>query len=166
MTAPDLYAVPRPGSSGSPGTVASVFINWGPTPTDLDFYMRTSTGQRVGYLDGYNAPPNNVPEVIWDNDDTNGTGPETMTFTSLVANKRYKFYVHNWSNQVPGTTTWGDRTKVRLRMFDSTCFKTPIYMVSSGGGIWWSVMTMSVNGSGVVSTSEINTFSDTEPGNP
>ncbi len=169
VTAPSIYGVPRPDGVN---TTATAYINWDTTPLDLDFHMKSSTGNWVGYGQHYNAPNNlnepNSPvnpyyaqEMTFDVDDTDGTGPETMTYQSYVSGKTYRFYVYNFSNQVNGTTTWGDRAKLMFRMFDSACNEQKIVAPASGGGKNWVIGDLKDG-----ALTPINNFSDTEPAQP
>eukprot|EP00597_Dinobryon_sp_UTEXLB2267_P016333 CAMPEP_0201093174 /NCGR_PEP_ID=MMETSP0812-20130820/1738_1 /ASSEMBLY_ACC=CAM_ASM_000668 /TAXON_ID=98059 /ORGANISM="Dinobryon sp., Strain UTEXLB2267" /LENGTH=388 /DNA_ID=CAMNT_0047345221 /DNA_START=2002 /DNA_END=3165 /DNA_ORIENTATION=+ len=76
-----------------------VVLSWGEEPRDLDLYCKTNFKPELVYYSAKNKGGSKNPEmgmIELDKDITTGKGPETITFTPM-ADKKYRFYVHNFS---------------------------------------------------------------------
>lgn len=160
-TANPIIAAPRP-----VGGSMLIYVTWGASPSDLDFHMKTSAGECMGYRcgSGYGS----ASGATWDLDDTNGNGPETITINTLVPGRKYRFYVHNYSG---GSFVSSD---LKWQMWDSSCSILPAF--SSPGGSasdrFWSIATFQASDPlpgtfpKVSVIQSPNTFTGSEPGNP
>jgi hypothetical protein len=74
-----------------------VVLTWGAKPKDLDAHVRTNNGTDVSFHKKKFKQGDS--EVYLDVDNTNGFGPETITLKKVKG--IHKFYVHNYSNDVP-----------------------------------------------------------------
>ena len=88
-----IAAVPPP----PPGTYR-VTLTWGPQPADLDAHLTgpDGAGGRFHVFFGDTAPSG--AGATLDHDDTDGGGPETVTFTP-THDGTYRFSVYNYSEQ-------------------------------------------------------------------
>lgn len=82
-----------------------VILNWNETPTDLDSHLLGASGVDDGQYDyhlyfrnmaAYGEESSEIATL--DVDDTNGEGPETVTFKASDAGK-YTYYIHNYSRE-------------------------------------------------------------------
>jgi cysteine-rich repeat protein len=136
-----LVGIPRPGTDKNSGTIATSFIEWGSTPSDIDFYVWSFlTGMtvdqaisKVGYQSGYNGtpayngPPKHMPEAIFDTDAQQAYGPETISFIDWRDLKSYNFFAVNYYfdankwNPPQSSQGWGSKKQNIFRMYDSNC---------------------------------------------
>jgi len=125
------------------GSQFRVVLTWGSNPQDLDSHLVGNLADGSSYhiaynnKNGYNAEYERVANL--DVDDTNGYGPETVTFTVDVGST-YEYYVHWYS----GYGTWGtSEAKVELYNGDNliAVYNVPMGNTSSGGR--WNVFKLS-----------------------
>ena len=69
-------------------------LQWGNTPRDLDLHL-LSDDFHISYRDMRNIP--NLANL--DRDDIDGEGPETITLDRVDSSKKYRVFVHNYSNE-------------------------------------------------------------------
>lgn len=69
-------------------------LQWDKTPRDLDLHL-VSDDFHISYRDKTDVPH----QGRLDRDDTNSYGPETITLDRVEANKSYRLFVHNYSNE-------------------------------------------------------------------
>ncbi len=124
ITVPDLILVPRPGGPLNPGIAASMFITWPPT-RDMDFYVRDQIRTPVGYEygdtgDSNGAPSPRMDEIVFDVDDRDGRGPETISLRYLADGRAYRFYAKNYDLD----QSWDMVTILKSKLFDQTCSQT------------------------------------------
>lgn len=85
-------------------TNLSIKLTWGNSPSDLDSHtLGANSDEHVYYVDKGSLLE--APYIELDVDDTTGMGPEITTFSRVARNRRYSFYVHNFSGSfTPGQT--------------------------------------------------------------
>ena len=79
-----------------------------------------------------------------DVDDTNGSGPETITLTNQVAGQ-YRYYVHNYSGRAGGTPLLiqsGARVRVFRGATEIASFTVPTSWGGTGNPTFWEVFSL------------------------
>ena len=73
-----------------------VVLEWGNSPKDLDLHLVSNN-----FHISYNNMKNYENQAMLDIDSRNGYGPETITLDFIEEGKPYRFYVENYSKEVP-----------------------------------------------------------------
>ena len=110
-----------------------IVLTWGSTPRDLDSHLFTPGGAEVYF--GSRGSQAGSPYAALDVDDTDGSGPETITITRLSAGT-YAYSVYNYSNEAALSASGA---RVQVYQGDSSVGS---YTVPGGSGRWWNVFTM------------------------
>ena len=90
----------------------SIKLTWGAEPQDLDSHtLAANSDEHIYYSEQGSLAV--APFVALDVDDTTGYGPEVTTISRLAKNRKYRFYVDNYSGTFdPGQT--GSPARVEL----------------------------------------------------
>jgi hypothetical protein len=130
---PDLIMSPLAG-----GAVARIVLTWGSDPRDLDSHLTgpNPSGSRFHVWYSNKGACAADPFVCLDVDDTNGGGPETITFTQIRAGV-YRFYVHDFTNQSNNQSTALGSSGARVVLYRGGNVST--FFVPSGTGNVWAV---------------------------
>jgi len=149
------------GSTGRINAFATIVLNWGANPSDLDSHLTgpitndsrfhvyyvhrletdTNTAS-TGITEGPCATPNVVANL--DRDDTSSYGPETTTLCRVIPGGLYKYYIHHYS----GTSTIAESSaSVTLSLANGTTrtFTAPS-TGSTGDNDIWHVFNVDANG--------------------
>ncbi len=110
-----------------------IVLTWGATPRDLDSHLFVPGGAEIYY--GSRGIQTASPFAALDVDDTNGSGPETITIARLSAGT-YTYSVYNYSNEAAISAS-GARVQVYRGDGVIQSFTVP-----GGTGRWWNVFTM------------------------
>lgn len=141
-------------------TNLSIKLTWGERPLDLDSHtLGANADQHVFY-----ASPGSLteqPYIALDVDDTTGLGPEVTTFSRLARNRRYSFYVHNFSNTFdPGQTRSPARVEITSggtqRVFTPPSGETELTR-------YWHVFDLTTNQQCLVTVVPVQRFTVAEP---
>lgn len=143
-------------------TNLSIKLTWGEFPEDLDSHtLGANPDHHIFYssLGSLAAQP----YIALDVDDVTGYGPEVTTFSRLARNRRYSFYVHNYSGTFgPGQTDSPARVEITLggtqRVFSPPTGET-------GATAYWHVFDLTTNSACVVTVVPIQQFRNAEPVN-
>lgn len=149
------------GSTGRLNAFATIVLNWGANPSDLDshltgpitsdsrfhvyFVNRTHNDTNTvstGITEGPCATLNVVANL--DRDDTSSYGPETTTLCRVIPGGLYKYYIHHYS----GTSTIAESSaSVTLSLANGTTrtFTAPS-TGSTGSNNIWHVFNVDANG--------------------
>ena len=115
-------------------------LTWGATPRDLDSWLLTPTGVRVGYSS--KGSQSSAPYAQLDVDDTTSYGPENVSIYHYTPSGGavYKYYVHQYSSDgaIGGC---GARVSVQSQTGILRTFVCP-----GGAGRYWHVFNMYANG--------------------
>lgn len=144
-------------------TNLSIKLTWGDLPRDLDSHtLGANADEHVDYtsLGSLTA----APYIELDVDDVTGLGPEITTFSRVARNRRYSFYVHNYSQTFgPGQTDSPARVEITSggtqRVFTPPAGETNQTM-------YWHVFDIVTNNNCVVSIVPVQQFRIAEPTNP
>ena len=149
------------GSTGTSNAFASIVLNWGANPSDLDSHLtgpittdsrfhvyfshpsQTDTNTAsTGITEGPCATANVVANL--DRDDTSSYGPETTTLCRVTPGGLYKYYIHHYT----GSSTIGaSSASVTLSLANGTTrtFTAPS-TGSTGSNDIWHVFNVDANG--------------------
>ena len=141
----------------------SIKLTWGAEPEDLDSHtLAANRDEHIFYGQPGELAAN--PYVALDVDDTSDFGPEITTISRLARNRRYQFYVDNYSSSYhPGQT--GSPARVELiyagRQFVFTppageTMQTPV----------WNVFQLATDANCNVTVLPLQQFLSSEPANP
>ncbi|MBN2412799.1 PKD domain-containing protein [candidate division KSB1 bacterium] len=110
-------------------------LSWDDLPQDMDIHLITPEIGGKPYEVSYRntGSKNSPPYAVLDIDDTNGSGPETITVYSLVTGT-YKCYVENFSKTPAITTSNGI-----VQVYGTTGLLHTISVPTSGTGEYWYV---------------------------
>ena len=118
-----------------------VVLYWGTQPADLDSHLlgtsNRNTAYHICFPSEYKKPEKAYGEAELDTDDTNGEGPETVTFT-VTNNRTYVYYVHDYSNQRNSRNTQLASSGAWVEVYRGNQ-RIKVYYVPSGTGIYWEV---------------------------
>ena len=143
-------------------TNLSIKLTWGNSPSDLDSHtLGANSDEHVYYVD--KGSLSNAPYIELDVDDTTGSGPEITTFSRVARNRRYSFYVHNFSQSfTPGQT--GSPARVELTSGGTQRVFTPP-AGETNQTLYWHVFDLVTNNSCGVTVVPVQQFRMTEPTN-
>lgn len=112
----------------------SIKLTWGETPRDLDSHTNgANSSDHIYYASKGSLTA--LPFVGLDVDDVSGFGPEVTTVSKLAKNRRYKFYVDNYSRTYnPGQT--GSPARVEVLNNGAQSVFTPPGGETSSTRIW------------------------------
>jgi uncharacterized protein YfaP (DUF2135 family) len=103
------------------------------------------------------------PYIALDVDDVSGFGPEVTTFSRLARNRRYSFYVHNYSQSFgPGQTDSPAKVEITSAGVQ-TVFTPPAGETEET--LYWHVFDLTTNQQCVVTIVPIQRFTTAEPVN-
>lgn len=147
---PDLVMSPA-------GSVARIVLTWGSVPNDLDSHLTGPTsGTRFWVYYGSRGSCSGIsPFVCLDVDDTNGNGPETMTFTQITPGV-YRYYVYDYSNRNNNSSTVLGASGAKVEFYVGN---NPVrtFFVPGGTGNAWAVFTW--DGTTVTTLNQLYTIS-------
>lgn len=110
-----------------------IVLTWGATPRDLDSHLFVPGGAETYYSS--RGTQTSSPFAALDVDDTNGSGPETITIARLSAGA-YTYSVYNYSNEAAISASGA---RVQVYRGDGV---VQSFTVPAGTGRWWNVFTM------------------------
>ncbi len=123
-------------------------LQWGSTPSDLDFHLTgpTATAGRFHVYYGSPGSLTSAPFASLDRDDTSAFGPETITISQLAAGGPYRFSVHDFSNlnadsDSPSSALAGSGATVTLYL--ASGFSQVFPVPPDQDGTLWTVFTFS-----------------------
>eukprot|EP01038_Epipyxis_sp_PR26KG_P004797 gene4797-6724_t len=127
-----------------------VVLSWNAKPADLDLYCATSFEPKRIYFAKKNIGGSKSAEkgmIELDVDVRNGNGPETITFTPN-ATKKYRFCVHNYSNEIPIFESGAKIELFRGSDADVMVFQIPRDIIENSR--WWHVLDIENNDIAIV----------------
>jgi len=144
------------------GTNLSIKLSWGALPLDLDSHtLGANPDDHVYYID--KGSLSDSPYIALDVDDVNGFGPEVTTFARLARNRRYSFYVHNFSQTFdPGQTASPARVEI-TNGGSQRVFTPPVGETNQT--LYWHVFDITTNNNCAPTIVPVQRFSMTEPTN-
>ena len=139
----------------SPELGASQFLivlTWGDNPADLDAHLTGPDGDDGRFHVYFSALGNPnlalTPHVHLDRDDTDGTGPETITVDRLLSGGRYRFSVHDYSNQSSTSSQDLGGSGAKVEVYGSGNQLLGTFNVPNQSGTLWTVF--EINELGVI----------------
>ena len=128
-------------------------LTWDSLPADLDAHVFTdidSTQYEIYY--SQRGSDTSLPWVFLDHDETQGFGPETMTFAKVLDTCRYAVYNYSGSPDITNSHAHVDLYKGQdlLRSYD---------IPTTGTGTWWYVFDLAPDGTII----NQNLITDTNP---
>lgn len=140
----------------------TIEMRWGAAPRDLDSHLvgpGTGGGQFHVYYGNRNLRETDGTFVATlAADDTNGFGPELTTLYTRTPGE-YLFYVHRFSTEAG----W-DVSEASVTVRDSVSGINTVFTISDEAtGRYWSVFTLTISDTGLVTVSPVDTYSETEP---
>ena len=152
----DLFLLPS-GWSGS----GTIILDWGDRttcgsgtgPEDLDVHLVFDT-YHIYYANTDDGPPGS--EAHLDLDCTDTGGQETISIDAFVADETYKYYVKSFSGDSFDTT-------VNVRMVNASGAVIASWTASNNSNNYWYVFDIVVDGSGVSSIQNQDTYMSSAP---
>lgn len=127
-------------------------LSWGSNPTDLDSHLYVPTGQSSTYHIDYNnkgdsdGTLNTIPFAGLDTDEVQGYGPETIAISwngsALYYPRVYRYFVHNYSNDLPINAS-----NAQIRVYRNGTLIQTFTPPAGCTGIYWHVFDMAANSS-------------------
>lgn len=116
-------------------------LSWGKSPRDLDAHILGPTPQGGEFHISYRTMKTWERRHFLDRDDTDGTGPETITLERLDPGT-YTFAVHDYTNRtVPGSTKLSYSGAV-VRVYRESTMIGEIFIREGRPGSVWRVFTL------------------------
>lgn len=145
------------------GGTLSVKLTWGQSPSDLDSHtLGANADDHVYYVAKGSLTAQ--PYIALDVDDTTGFGPEVTTFSGIARNRRYSFYVHNFSGTfAPGQTLSPARVELTAGG-TQTVFAPP--SGETADTEYWHVFDLTTDDNCVITVVPVQQFKQVEPTNP
>lgn len=144
------------------GNNLSIKLTWGSAPSDLDSHTLGANSDEHVYFSSKGSLTA-APYIALDVDDVTGFGPEVTTFTRLARNRRYSFYVHNYSETFsPGQT--GSPARVELTAGGTQTIFTPP-AGETNQTEYWHVFDVTTNNNCAITVVPVQQFSIAEPTN-
>jgi uncharacterized protein YfaP (DUF2135 family) len=127
-------------------------LSWNNEPEDLDSHLETPNIEGQTYHISYEetGSKDSAPYVTLDNDETDGYGPETITIHQLFTTGTYKYYVHNYSEEIDLAGCGA-----QVSIYDSEGLQHIVTVPANGTGLYWQVCTIDGNGN-ISIVNEIN----------
>ena len=131
-----------------PSGAVRVTLSWGAEPDDLDSHLTGPNGQGGRYHLYYGT--DYIETDTLDVDDTDGFGPETITFYPTRRDGMYRYSVHNYANQtgtgargIAGRTGDGRPARVELvvtnaqgAVTDTRVYTAPVAGSDASANTW------------------------------
>ena len=146
-----------------------IVLRWGSTPSDLDSHLvgpgvnndrfHIYFGQRNYYAGGSHDSSSRLYAADLDYDDTTSYGPEVTTIRKLTPGDYY-FYVHDFSNGSSATSTEMATSGATVNVYRGSS-STPLGSFSisaASNGTYWNVVKITIDISGIVSLTPIDTY--------
>ena len=127
-----------------------VVLKWGNTPADLDSHLINENFHVY-----YSQKTTSVSDAMLDLDDTDGVGPETVTFTA-ESNQTYSYYVKDYTNRDSTSSSALGASGATVMIYHGNSVTEK--HVPKGVGIYWHVFDL-VNGR----IQYVDTIGNTEP---
>ncbi|HEY5809972.1 MAG TPA: Calx-beta domain-containing protein [Povalibacter sp.] len=142
------------------GGTLSVKLTWGDAPADLDSHTLGANADDHVYYAGRGSLTAQ-PYIALDVDDVTGFGPEVTTFSGIARNRRYSFYVHNFSGTfTPGQTQSPARVELTAGG-TQTVFAPPAGETTQTE--YWHVFDLTTDDNCVVTVVPVQQFKQVEP---
>jgi uncharacterized protein YfaP (DUF2135 family) len=144
------------------GRTLSIKLTWGQTPSDLDSHtLGANASDHIYYISRGDLA--GQPYIGLDVDDVTGFGPEVTTFARLASNRRYSFYVHNYSGESsPGQTASPARVELTNAGIQ-TIFTPPAGETAQTR--YWHVFDLTTDATCAITVVPVQTFLAVEPVN-
>jgi uncharacterized protein YfaP (DUF2135 family) len=148
---------------GQIGQSLSVRLSWGENPRDLDSHtLGPNQNNEIAYFSQGSLTA--APFVSLDVDDTTGFGPEFTTFTRFARNRRYVYFVQNFSGTFsPGQT--GSPAQVQVQNSGNTTFFNPPPGETSATR-FWHVFNITTDANCIPTLVPVQQFLASAPTNP
>ena len=150
-----------------------IVLTWGENPSDLDSHLvgpgvnggrfHIYYSDRSYYQDGSYDSDDSKYAADLDYDDTTSYGPEVTTIYKLTPGDYY-FYVHDYTNGYDSTSTEMGMSGATVKIFRGSAKKPfSVYSIGAGEhGTIWNVCKISIDSSGNVEVTPINTYGSEE----
>ncbi len=144
------------------GGTLSIKLTWGAAPSDLDSHtLGANASDHIFY--SARGSLTALPYIGLDVDDVTGFGPEVTTFTRVARDRRYSFYVHNYSGTfTPGQT--GSPARVELTTGGAQSVYTPPAGETTATD-YWHVFDLTTDANCVITVVPVQQFVQVEPTN-
>jgi hypothetical protein len=142
---------------------ATVRLNWGQDPEDVDAHLRTPGGGHVSFRDFGSLTA--APFASLDVDDRFSFGPEVTSIRRPRVGI-YRYYVHNWSRSLDAgaANLTASPTSVELNYAGrQLSFRTPS---NEGTALWWHVFDLYIAPDCTMTLYRYNRWLADEPQNP
>lgn len=126
-----------------------IVLNWGEYPSDLDSHVFTE-GHHIyfSHKDGGG--------INLDHDDTTSWGPETVTIREPDPNRKYEYYIHNYSYSSNRTGKSLSNSEAKVKVYLNNTYYKTYTITPDKEGIAWHVFDV-INGNEIVDVDEIVT---------
>lgn len=143
-------------------TNLSIKLTWGELPDDLDSHTLGANSDEHIYYASLGSLTER-PYIALDVDDVTGFGPEVTTFGRLARNRRYSFYVHNFSGTYsPGQTDSPARVEITTGGTQRVFTPPP---GESDQTEYWHVFDLTTNQACAVTIVPVQRFTGVAPAN-
>lgn len=129
-----------------------IVLEWGRRPADLDAHLEKRGGYHISYR---NKSVSADGEAKLDRDDTDQYGPETITIQKVAANKKYRYFVEDFTNRSDKRSKKLSKSSALVRLYDHEGLVKEWRLKDKEKGNMWNVFEI-VRGK-VISIDEITT---------
>jgi hypothetical protein len=128
------------------GDYLRIVLDWTEAPADLDMHLEKERGSGDGYHISYlNMHSASDGSVLFNRDDRDGFGPETITVMETDLSAVYHLYIHDYTNNGSSTATALSRSGAVVRVYGSDGLLNTFTVPSNRAGTRWNVFRI-VNG--------------------
>lgn len=113
-----------------------VVLDWDAKPKDLDAHLIKEGEYHISYQ---NKKISSDGMAILDRDDLDGLGPETITIKNVDKNKKYRFYVHNYSHKDKRKSDKLSDSKANIKIYGDHELLHQISIPQNTIGLYWHV---------------------------
>ncbi|MCA8943077.1 MAG: carboxypeptidase regulatory-like domain-containing protein [Planctomycetes bacterium] len=136
--------------------LASIVLQWGERPSDLDAHLTIPTELRSHVFFAARGALGSSPFAQLDTDDVTSFGPEIITVSQMLPGV-YRYTVHNFSGNGSHPISDSGATITLVLLGQPTrVYTVPTENPSNGN--YWAVFDLTVDGSGNVTVTDINQF--------
>lgn len=128
-----------------------VVLSWGRTPMDLDLHVRY--GDKHVYYSNMKEQNANL-----DVDDTDSYGPETITINKKEFGKRYRFFIHDYTNRENPESLEMSRSGAQIYVYVGSSLIKTIDIPEHTKGNAWHIFDLTENGELVASDAIFRTY--------
>lgn len=113
-----------------------IVLDWDNRPKDLDAHIVKVGEYHVSYR---NKKISSDGMAVLDRDDTDGYGPETITVKKIDKNKKYQFFVHDYTNKDKAKSDQLSHSKAHIKIYGDNQLLHQLKVPEDTEGLYWHI---------------------------